>query len=131
MAWSAPVLDIRSGDRADVIGWLDDLRLQRVQRDDALLGGGHRGMGVPVITLVGPMAVSRAGLCQASNLGLSKLVAQSSHEFVAIASELANDLVSLNELRSTLRARMERSLLMDAPMFAANIEAAYRSMWYK
>ncbi|HZK81377.1 MAG TPA: tetratricopeptide repeat protein [Humisphaera sp.] len=86
-------------------------------------------MGVPVVTLAGPMAVSRAGLCQASNLGLSELAAQSSQQFVAIASELASDLARLGELRSTLRARMERSPLMDAPKFAASIEAAYRSMW--
>jgi predicted O-linked N-acetylglucosamine transferase (SPINDLY family) len=35
----------------------------------------------------------------------------------------------LAELRSTLRHRMESSVLMDAPRFARQIEAAYRTMW--
>ena len=36
---------------------------------------------------------------------------------------------NLVELRSTLRPRMEKSVLMDAPRFARQIEAAYRAMW--
>jgi len=86
-------------------------------------------MGVPVVTLVGPTAVSRAGWCQLSNLGLPELAGQTPEEFVRIAVALARDLPRLAELRSTLRHRMERSPLMDAPRFARNIEAAYRQMW--
>ena len=43
-----------------------------------------------------------------------------------LAAELANDLPRLSELRSTLRQRMEQSVLTDAPMFAKNMESAYR-----
>jgi len=86
-------------------------------------------MGVPVVTLVGPTAVSRAGWCQLSNLGLPELAGQTPEEFVRIAVALARDLPRLAELRSTLRHRMERSPLMDAPRFARHIEAAYRQMW--
>ena len=86
-------------------------------------------MGVPVVTLVGQTAVSRAGWCQLSNLGLEELAAQTPEQFVDIAVELAKDLPRLQVLRSTLRQRMERSPLMDAPRFARNIEAAYRQMW--
>jgi protein O-GlcNAc transferase len=88
-------------------------------------------MGVPVVTLVGQTAVSRAGWCQLSNLGLTELAAQSAEQFVRIAVQLAADLPRLKELRSTLRQRMEQSPLMDAPKFARNIEAAYRQMWQK
>jgi protein O-GlcNAc transferase len=88
-------------------------------------------MGVPVVTLVGKTAVSRAGWCQLSNLGLQELAATTPDEFVKIAVELATDLPRLAELRSTLRPRMEQSPLMDAPKFARDIESAYRQMWRK
>jgi len=86
-------------------------------------------MGVPVVSLAGESAVSRAGLSQLSNLGLRELVALSDDEYVQIAVRLAGDFARLTELRSTLRARTENSLLMDAPRFARGIENAYRSMW--
>jgi predicted O-linked N-acetylglucosamine transferase (SPINDLY family) len=86
-------------------------------------------MGVPVVTLVGQTPVSRAGWSQLSNLGLPELAGKTPEEFVRIAVELARDLPRLQELRSTLRQRMERSPLTDAPGFARGIEAAYRQMW--
>jgi protein O-GlcNAc transferase len=73
--------------------------------------------------------VGRAGLCQAMNLGLPELVAQSPDEFVSIATGLARDRDRLSGLRAGLRARMGASPLMDAPRFARNLEAAYRSVW--
>jgi predicted O-linked N-acetylglucosamine transferase (SPINDLY family) len=86
-------------------------------------------MGVPVVTRVGETAVSRAGWCQLSNLGLTELASQTNEQFVDIAVGLAADLPRLQELRSNLRQRMERSPLMDASKFARNIESAYRQMW--
>jgi protein O-GlcNAc transferase len=86
-------------------------------------------MGVPVVTLVGNTPVARAGWCQLSNLGLAELAGHTHDQFVRIAVELAGDLPRLQQLRSTLRARMEQSPLMDAPRFTRNIEAAYRRMW--
>ncbi|MDR3405573.1 MAG: tetratricopeptide repeat protein [Chthoniobacter sp.] len=86
-------------------------------------------MGVPVVSLAGQRAVSRAGLSQLTNLGLPELVAHTEEEYVAIATLLAGDLPRLTELRATLRARMEASVLMDAPRFARKIEDAYRTMW--
>jgi predicted O-linked N-acetylglucosamine transferase (SPINDLY family) len=86
-------------------------------------------MGVPVVSLVGNTPVSRAGLSQLTNLGLPELIARSQSEYVKIALSLAKNLPRLATLRSTLRDRMETSVLMDAPRFARDIEAAYRSMW--
>ncbi len=88
-------------------------------------------MGVPVVTLVGSTIVGRAGLCQAMNLGLPELVARSPDEYVKIAVEWSKDLERLGDLRAGLRARMESSPLMDAPAFARNLEAAYRSVWQR
>jgi len=86
-------------------------------------------MGVPVVSLAGETPVSRAGLSQLSNLGLPEWVAHSESEYVKIAEKLAGDLPRLAQLRSTLRERMENSVLMDAPRFARQVEEAYRKMW--
>jgi len=86
-------------------------------------------MGVPVVTLAGATVTARSGRTIATNLGLPELVAQTKEEFVARAATLATDRSRLATLRTTLRARMEQSPLMDAPSFARNVEAAYRREW--
>lgn len=86
-------------------------------------------MGVPVVSLCGECPVSRAGLSQLSNLGLPELVTFTEEQYVETAAKLANDIPRLQELRAALRSRMEKSVLMDAPHFARQIEAGYRSMW--
>jgi len=86
-------------------------------------------MGVPVVSLKGKTAVGRAGFSILSNVGLPEMVASTPEEYVQIAVKLANDLPRLQDLRATLRQRMEASPLMDAPRFAGNLEAAYRQMW--
>jgi predicted O-linked N-acetylglucosamine transferase (SPINDLY family) len=86
-------------------------------------------MGVPTLTLVGKTVVGRAGLSLVCNLGLKDLAAETPEEFILIATRLANDLDRLEQLRGSLRERMERSPLMDGRRFARNIEQAYRQMW--
>jgi predicted O-linked N-acetylglucosamine transferase (SPINDLY family) len=63
------------------------------------------------------------------NLGLPELVARTPDQFVSIAVGLAEDLDRLGSLRAGLRARMERSPLMDGARFTKSLEAAYRSIW--
>jgi predicted O-linked N-acetylglucosamine transferase (SPINDLY family) len=86
-------------------------------------------MGVPVVSRVGFRHVARMGLSLLSNLGLSELVGGNGDEFVRIATGLANDLPRLEELRRTLRGRMEASPLMDQRGFGQEMAAAYRWMW--
>ncbi|HEY3900564.1 MAG TPA: tetratricopeptide repeat protein [Chthoniobacter sp.] len=88
-------------------------------------------MGVPVVSLAGQRAVSRAGLSILSNLGLPELVASSEDEYIEVATRLAKDSPRLSELRRTLRPRLENSVLMNAPHFARQIEAAFRAMWQR
>jgi predicted O-linked N-acetylglucosamine transferase (SPINDLY family) len=88
-------------------------------------------MGVPVVTLVGPTVVGRAGLSQLTNLGLRDLVAETPEQCVTIACEAARDLDRLSSLRQTLRAKMQGSPLMDATRFARGMEQAYRTMWQR
>ncbi|WP_310631512.1 tetratricopeptide repeat protein [Paraburkholderia sp.] len=86
-------------------------------------------MGVPVVTRVGTTCAGRAGLSQLANLGLDELAALSDEAFVQIVADLASDLPRLANLRSTLRARMEASPLMDGARFARGMESAYETMW--
>ena len=86
-------------------------------------------MGVPVVSLCGATPVSRAGLSQLTHLGLEALVAHSPEDFVRSAGEWATDWPRLAALRQSLRARMEKSVLMDAAHFARSIEAIYRTAW--
>jgi predicted O-linked N-acetylglucosamine transferase (SPINDLY family) len=86
-------------------------------------------MGVPVVSLVGRTAVGRGGLSILTNVGVPELIARTPQQYVQIATALAGNLSRLAELRRTLRARMQASVLTDAPRFARNVEAAYRQMW--
>ncbi|MGA3067752.1 MAG: tetratricopeptide repeat protein [Tepidisphaeraceae bacterium] len=86
-------------------------------------------MGVPVITLVGKTVVGRAGWSQLSNLDLRELAAFNEADFVRIAVDLAADLPRLADLRAGLRPRMEKSPLMDQPLFVKGLEEIYRKIW--
>ena len=86
-------------------------------------------MGLPIVSLAGPLPASRSGLTLLSTIGLPELVTHSEEEYIRVAAELAGDIPRLAQLRATLRQRMQASPLMDAPGFARKMEAAYRTMW--
>lgn len=88
-------------------------------------------MGVPLVTLAGSTLASRGSLSILTNLGLQELAVTTKSSYVTLATNLANDLPRLRELRSGLRGRMERSILMDADGFTRQAESAYRMMWQK
>ncbi|MEX0678389.1 MAG: tetratricopeptide repeat protein [Pirellulales bacterium] len=85
--------------------------------------------GVPVVTLSGRSYASRFGGSGLATLGLDDLIAGTPERYKEIAVELAGDLERLGQLRSTLRARMARSPLLDFQTFTRNLEAEYRRMW--
>lgn len=85
-------------------------------------------MGVPVVTLTGHTAVSRAGSSLLSNAGLADLVARSEEQYVDIAVRSMRDRPSA-AMRRNLRERLRSSPVMDSPRFVRNLEAAYRAMW--
>jgi predicted O-linked N-acetylglucosamine transferase (SPINDLY family) len=87
-------------------------------------------MGVPVVTLYGQTAISRAGLCQNTLLGLKDdFVASTPDQFVELAVRWAGDKQKLSDLRQSLRQRIAASPLMDGRRFASDVEAAFRAMW--
>jgi predicted O-linked N-acetylglucosamine transferase (SPINDLY family) len=88
-------------------------------------------MGVPVVSLAGDTAVSRSGLSILSNICHDEWVARTADDYVRVAAALACNLKQLTGIRESLREQMQRSPLMDARRFAADVEAAYRWMWRK
>jgi len=88
-------------------------------------------MGIPVVSWMGERQVSRMGLSILSTIGLNQLVAPTPHEYLNICIRLANNIESLQRLRTTLRERMLSSPLMDAATFTRHLEAGYRNMWQK
>lgn len=86
-------------------------------------------MGVPVVTRTGRTSVSKVGSSALHNVGLGELVAGTPKQFFLTATDLANDLRRLAEIRRTLRQSMKQSPLMNEPRFVANLETAYRQMW--
>lgn len=88
-------------------------------------------MGVPVVTLAGELHISRVGLSILTRIGLEFFAASTSKEYVAKATALANNRRALENLRASMRERMNSSILRDAKKFASSVEAAYRKMWHR
>lgn len=88
-------------------------------------------MGVPVVTLCGQTHAARVGVSLLTNAGLPEFIADGFDAYVEIAAAAGLDLARLASLRERLRARMQRSPLMDAPRFASSVESAYRVMWQR
>lgn len=86
-------------------------------------------MGVPVISLAGDRATSRAGAALLRNVELLELVAPSAGDYVARAAALANNGPRLQELRQQLRPRVATSVLTDAPRFTHELEATLAQAW--
>ena len=86
-------------------------------------------MGVPTITLAGDRMLARQGAALLSAIGLQDWVASTEDEYVRKAVNFASQPELLARLRSTLRARLVASPLMDAPRFARNLEKALTGMW--
>jgi len=126
--------------RADFVGhqrladYLETYGLIDVALDPYPFGGGTTTcdalwMGVPVVSLVGRTAVSRAGSTLLANIGLERFVARGEGQYVELAAELIRDANRLATLRRELRDRIEASPVMDAPRFARNLESAFRAVW--
>ncbi len=86
-------------------------------------------MGRPVITLEGDRFTARVGASLLRTVGLGDWVAGSEAEYLAMATARAADIGALTDLSQRLRSRMRTSPLMDRDRFAANIVAAFETMW--
>jgi predicted O-linked N-acetylglucosamine transferase (SPINDLY family) len=86
-------------------------------------------MGVPVVTAVGELPVSRSAASVLSALDMDAWIASSITDFVDVAAARAADREEIARQRRTLRARLEASPLTDHARFAGSMEAAFRQMW--
>src|SRR5262249_36003564 len=75
-------------------------------------------MGVPVVTLRGDRHAARVGASILTTTGLTPLIAETTDEYVDIATQLAGDLGGLADVRAGLRERMRASALCDTARFA-------------
>ncbi len=120
--------------RQPLADYLETYRLIDVALDPHPYGGGTTTcdalwMGVPVVSLAGRTAVSRAGSTLLANVGLEHLVARSEEQYVELAAGLIRDTNGLAALRRGLRRSIESSPIMAAPQFTRDLEAAFRSVW--
>jgi predicted O-linked N-acetylglucosamine transferase (SPINDLY family) len=76
-------------------------------------------MGVPATTLTGPLVQHRVGLSVLAAAGLEDLAADSHAGLVDVTVALAEDAARRRALRTTLRARLRASSLIDTDRFAA------------
>jgi protein O-GlcNAc transferase len=79
-------------------------------------------MGTPVVTVTGDGHPARVGRALLKTVGLGEWIAATPDEYVACAVELATDRDQLAHHHRTLRDRIERSPLCDAPGFARRFE---------
>ena len=86
-------------------------------------------MGVPVVTLRGDRHAARVGASILTTTGLTALIAETTDDYVDIATQLASEPDALAEVRAGLRERMRGSPLCDTARFARAMERAYRDAW--
>jgi len=120
--------------RVDLDKYPDLLSTVDISLDTFPYGGGTTTfdalwMGVPVITAVGDIPVSRSAASILVALGLDDWVAPSIDDFVDVAVARASDHQAIVSLRQSLRPRLKASPLTDEVQFVRDLEAAYRDMW--
>jgi predicted O-linked N-acetylglucosamine transferase (SPINDLY family) len=100
---------------------------------DTLPYGGVNGtiealsMGVPVVTLLGTRHGERTSYSLLMNLGVPQTVAHDEDEYVSIAARLVEDDAFRAEVKSSIRAGLKDSPLVDMGAHVRNLEDAYRS----
>jgi protein O-GlcNAc transferase len=122
--------------RADIAGYLRLYDRVDISLDTHPYGGGTTTidslwMGVPVVAATGELPVARSASSILQLLGLGDWAAPTIEGYVECAVRHAQDPAAIQQLRTSLRARVERSPLMDEPAFARNFEAAVRQCWQR
>ncbi len=86
-------------------------------------------MGVPVISMSGCTHASLVGESLLKNVGLADLAKHTPKDFVNTAVALSQNIELLQQLRSTMRERLQSSPLRNEKFFAYKFEMAMRETW--
>jgi predicted O-linked N-acetylglucosamine transferase (SPINDLY family) len=79
-------------------------------------------MGLPVLTLRGKTPVSNQAASILSEIGLDECIASTADDFVHNAKHLAGNLTKLQDLRATMRERINESSLGNPKIFATHFK---------
>ncbi|MDH6059791.1 tetratricopeptide repeat protein [Chrysosporum bergii ANA360D] len=86
-------------------------------------------MGVPTLTLAGKRKMERMSATILHSVGLDEFITHSVEEYVQRAVELVKSPDILQDLRSTMRQRVQQSPLLDVQEMTRTLEASYEQMW--
>jgi predicted O-linked N-acetylglucosamine transferase (SPINDLY family) len=86
-------------------------------------------MGVPVVTLVGPVHRQRVTYSMLKNIGVEKTIAWTEEEYVQCATSLARDPARLHDLRGEIHRAVRASILCNPAQFTREYEAALLAAW--
>ena len=114
----------------DYFGWYNkvDIALDTTPYSGGTTTCDALWMGVPVLTAPGVRPGSRSAASILTTAGLSEWIASDPDDYVQRAVDLSKkDL--LENLRATLRPRLQASPLMDEAGFTKELEALYRQIW--
>lgn len=115
----------------DYMGWFNavDVVLDPLPYSGANTTCDALFMGVPVLTAPGRRPASRSAASVLTTVGMPDWIMRDMDAYVERAISLSRETTLLAELRSSLRARLQASPLMDDRGFTRGLEAAYRRMW--
>ncbi len=88
-------------------------------------------MGVPLVTLRWPTVVGRLSASLLTTLELTDWIAESPSQYVALAVRKAHDRAALKQLRATLRARLDTSIIGNPAAYVSAVEQEYRTLWQR
>lgn len=88
-------------------------------------------MGVPLVSMEGDCFKSRLSTGILTHLGQSDWLAKSPEDYIKIACTLAKNIDQLDQIRSSLRQRMEASCLMNEDIHIQEFGNGLRQIWQR
>ncbi len=122
--------------RMDMAGYLDahgqiDLLLDAFPWTSATTAHFGLWMGVPTLTVAGQSLLARLGAATMAATGLHAFVAESTAEYVEIATQIATRSVELQYIRQSLRSCLEEDQQRVPAQVARALELRLRQMWQR